>query len=151
MNKLLFFLFPLLLVLTGCPKDKEKDPEPAKPAAAVAGTYTLSAFRYSDSDGTTNLPTLPTTINGRTVSGTVVLTQVSGQDAKVSLKLTLKITGQQDAVIDIDEIGVEGSGPYTLKLDGQSVGSVDGNTCTFSVSETDQQGQHVELSFTGRK
>lgn len=150
MKKLLFLLVALLVGLTSACK-KDKDPEPVKPAVAVAGTYTLSAFRFATPDGNINLPTLPTTVNGRAVSGTVVFEQVSGQDAKANMTVTLKVSGQQDIAIDPIEVAIEGTGPYTLKLDGQAAGKVEGNTATFNFSETTPQGQRVELSFTGRK
>lgn len=150
MKTLLIFLFGLL-VLAGCKKDKAEDPKPKTPAETVAGLYAMTAFRYQDASDNVDLPTLPVTRNGVTASGTVEVTATAGVADKVALKLTFKVTGEQDFVIPIPELQVQAAGQgYTLGSGGTEVARVDGNTLEFRLAGTNQQGA-VEVSCTARK
>ncbi|QDK80383.1 hypothetical protein EXU85_17945 [Spirosoma sp. KCTC 42546] len=149
MKKLILFLC-ILLAFSACKKG-ENDIAPKKPADAVAGTYTLTSFRYASGSDAINLPKMPYTQSGQTISGTVQLTSTS--EETVSLTLTLKITGQQNSTIDIDNIEVrKTSEAYGLYLDGELVADADGNNIIFNVSETDAQtGESLELKFNATK
>lgn len=149
MKNLLFLLFALLTL--GACKKSGNEPKPQKPAEAVAGTYTLTSFRYVSGDDEINLPRLPYTQNGQTVTGTVRLDPVS--DDHVTLSLTLKITGQQDANIDIDQVEVQKtSEAYGLYVDGERVADADGDDLIFNISETDPQtNESLALSFVANK
>ena len=126
MRNLLVFLFGLL-VLAGCKKDKE-EVKPKTPAEAVVGQYTLSAY----SNGSQTVA-LPYTNNGKTLSGTVNVAPVSGQEAQVNITLTVKITGQADQAETASGVLVQpaGTGGYTLTYGGQPLGTADGTTLTL--------------------
>ena len=124
MKKLLFFLFGLL-VLASC--KKKDDAQPQTPAQVVAGQYNLTT--YSDGKQTVNLPF---TANGQTLSGTVLLAAVAGQDAKVDITITVKVTGQTDQ--SQTETGVlvqAASSGYNLVSGTQQIGTADGTNLTL--------------------
>lgn len=149
MKKLILF-FCILLAFSACKKG-ENDIAPKKPADAVAGTYTLTSFRYASGSDAINLPKMPYTQSGQTISGTVKLTPTS--EETISVTLTLKVTGQQNSTIDIDNIDVKKtSEAYGLYLDGELVADADGDNIIFNVSETDAQtGEVLELKFNATK
>lgn len=147
MKKLLILLV-LLVSFSAC--KKEKDVEPETLSARVAGTYELKSFRYKDKDNNVNIDKMPATQNGRTASGTVVLRE-NGDD-QVDMKLTLKVTGNDDASIDIDGMEVQEAGKALgLFIDGTRVADADGSSIIFNISETDQSGQRVEFAFTAQR
>ncbi|GAB3319106.1 hypothetical protein GCM10027299_11340 [Larkinella ripae] len=149
MKTLVLFLFALLVF--GACKKTENDPQPQNPADVVAGTYTLSSFRYESGSDQINLPTMPYTQNGQTISGTVKLSPNS--EDNVTLTLTLKATGQQDATIDINQVEVrKTSEAYGLYVDGELVADADGDNIIFNLSETDPQTKEsLALVFIAKK
>ncbi|GAB2569098.1 carbohydrate-binding protein [Spirosoma areae] len=149
MKTLILFLL-VLVSFTACKKG-ENDVNPQKAAEAVAGTYTLTSFRYASGSDVINLPKMPYTQGGQTVSGTVKLSPTSEEN--VTLTLTLKVTGEQDQSIDIDNVEVKKtSEAYGLYVDNQLVADVDGNNIIFNLNETDPQTKEtLELKFTAKK
>lgn len=143
MKKLLILLF-VPLAFTACKKDS--DPTPQSPADAVTGRYALASFRYNDGTDELDLPKLPATANGITASGTVELTKATGENL-VNMRLTLKVTGEKDGTVDIEDIEVRASGKvYGLFIDGTRVADADGDNLIFNVSEGGQT-----LAFTATK
>lgn len=143
----------LLLLVTlafGACKKVENDVEPQGVAEAVAGKYTLNSFRYAAGSDVINLPKMPYTQNGQTISGTVELRPTSDND--VRLTLTLNVTGQQPESIDIDQVEVKQRGKvYGLYVDGDLVADADGKSLIFNLSETAQSGETLELKFVAAK
>lgn len=150
MKKLLLFLFALTVF--GACKKTENDVQPQSPAKAVAGTYTLTSFRYVSGSDEINLPKMPYTQSGQTISGTVKLSPGSDDD-HVSFSLVLKVTGEQDSNIDIDQVEVrKTSEAYGLYVDGDLVADADGDNIIFSLSETDPQTKEsLSLNFVAKK
>lgn len=144
-------LFVLVTLSFSACKKGENDVNPQKPAEAVGGMYKLTSFYYASGADELDLPKLPYTQSGQTISGTVNLIPTS--DDHLTLTLTLKATGENDSSIDIDNIDVQKtSEAYGLYLDGQLVADADGNTIIFNVSETDAQtGESVALKFNASK
>ncbi|WP_460943092.1 putative periplasmic lipoprotein [Spirosoma daeguense] len=149
MKKLILFLF-VTLTFAACKKEEDKI-EPQNAAEVVAGSYQLTSFRYVGGTDEIDLPKLPITQSGTTVSGTVVLDPTS--EDNVTLTLTLKATGQQDASIDISNVEVRKRGKvYGLYVDGQQVADADGDNIIFNLSETDaRSGETLELKFNAKK
>ncbi|MGM9511519.1 hypothetical protein ACS5NO_27530 [Larkinella sp. GY13] len=150
MKTLLLFLL-VTLTFTACKKD-DNEVAPAKPAEAVAGTYNLKSFYYVSGDDRINLPTLPYTQNGQTVSGTASLTPQTTDD-QVTLRLTLKITGSDDQSIELKNLTVQQNGSgYDLTAGNQTIASSDGKKMNLAISETDPTTKETsELKFTAEK
>ena len=148
MKKAILFLF-VVLAFNAC--KKEDDVKPKDPAQAVAGKYNLTSFRYASGSDVINLPKMPYTQNGSTISGTVELKPNSTDE--VTLTLTLNVTGQQPESIDIDQVEVKKtSEAYGLYVDNQLVADADGNNVIFNLSETDPNtGEKLELKFVANK
>lgn len=149
MKKLILFLF-ITLAFSACKKG-ENDVTPQKPANAVAGNYSLTSFYYNDGSTEIDPPKMPYTVNGQTLSGTVRLTPTS--ETNVTLTLTLKVTGQKDSSIDIDNVEVKKtSEAYGLYVDNELVADADGSNIIFNLNETDPQtGESLELKFNAKK
>ncbi|GAB3957620.1 hypothetical protein GCM10028805_50660 [Spirosoma harenae] len=149
MKKLLLFL--LVSVAFSACKKGENDINPRKPAQAVEGSYKLTSFYYAAGSDEIDLPRMPYTQGGQTISGTVRLTSTS--DDNVTLTLTLKVTGQKDSSIEIDNVEVQKSSEaYGLYVDGELVADADGNNIIFNLSETDvQSGETLALKFNASK
>ncbi|MVM30521.1 hypothetical protein GO755_10795 [Spirosoma sp. HMF4905] len=149
MKKLILFLC-VTLAFSACKKG-ENDIAPENPADAVAGTYTLTSFYYAAGSDEIDLPKMPYSQSGQTISGTVKLAATS-QD-HITLTLILKVTGQTDSSIDIDNIQVKKtSEAYGLYLDGELVADADGDNIIFNVSETDAQtNEPIALKFNAKK
>jgi hypothetical protein len=94
---------------------------------------------------------MPYTVNGQTLSGTVKLTPTSADN--VTLTLTLKVTGEQDSAIDIDNVEVKKRGNgYGLYVDDELVADADGDNIIFNLDETDAQtGESLQLKFNAQK
>lgn len=149
MKKLLLFL--LVSVAFGACKKSENDINPRKPAEAVEGIYKLTSFYYASGSDEIDLPRMPYTQSGQTISGTVRL--AASSDDYVTLMLTLKVTGQKDSSIDIDNVEVQKtSEAYGLYVDGELVADADGDNIIFNLSETDaQSGESLALKFNASK
>ena len=143
----------LLLLITlafGACKKVENDVEPESVADAVAGNYKMTSFWYAAGSDVINLPKMPYTQNGQTISGTVKLSP--NNDDEVTLTLTLNVTGQQPESIDIDRVEVQKRGKvYGLFVDGEQVADADGQRIIFNLSETAQSGEKLELKFGAEK
>lgn len=145
MKRRLYLLFAILL-LADCSQDKNADPEPTP--AAVAGRYTLTSLQRNGTE-VTNLPSLPSTQDGITVSGVVELTPVPGQNDRTQIALTLKAMGQDDIALPLDDIQLQRQDQgYELLTNGQVVGGVHGNTIT---GQNPQTNEILEFAFTGNK
>ncbi len=149
MKKLLLFLL-VLVSFTACKKG-ENEIDPKNPAEAVAGSYNLTSFRFVSGTDEVDLPKMPYTQNGQTISGTVVLAAKS--EETVTFTLTLKATGQKNQSIDIDNVEVKADGgAYGLYVDNQLVADADGDKIIFYLEEKDAQtNEKVELKFTASK
>ncbi|MFD2569917.1 hypothetical protein ACFSUS_04680 [Spirosoma soli] len=129
MKKGLLFVFAVL-VFAACKKDN--DPAPADLATAIAGNYALNSFFSVTEGDSINFPTLPTTIQGTTISGTISATKRTSNF--VDLLLTVKELG----TLPLDSVEVRQSGnTYELYLYDLSLGTVEGNTMNFNVSDID--------------
>ncbi|GAB3764186.1 hypothetical protein [Spirosoma pomorum] len=152
MKHLLLFVFAGL-VLAAC--SKKDDPTPSGPASTVAGNYTLSAFLLLDGADTLYLPQLPTTNQTQnvTVSGTLGITQVNNSTNFVDMLVTLKATGSSDATIPLDSVEVRQNGSsYDLYLRTLPLGTTDGKTVKFDVSQTDPQtGDRFRIAFNAQR
>ena len=129
MKNLLFLLFGVLFLVAGCKKD---DPTPKTPSQATVGVYNMSSIK----DGTSEF-SLPITLNGVTLSGTVTVAAISGQDAKVNLTLTIKQTGKPDETDTISSVELQtGSPGYNLVYQGNKIGTIDGTTLILTEDNT---------------
>ncbi|MPR32578.1 hypothetical protein [Salmonirosea aquatica] len=148
MKKLLVFLF-VATAFAACKKND--DVTPKNPADAVAGTYALTSFRFVQGTDDLNLPQLPFSQAGQTISGTLELSPTSTDE--VTLTVTLKITGEAPESFDIDGVEVrKSSEAYSLYVEGELVADADGQNVIFSYSETDPQTQETtSLSFVAKK
>ncbi|GAB3700576.1 hypothetical protein GCM10027592_27660 [Spirosoma flavus] len=148
--KTILLFFVVALTFTAC-KKSETDIEPENAADVVAGNYKLSSFRYAAGTDEIDLPKLPLTQSGKTISGTVSLDATS--EDNVTMTLTLKATGSQDASIDIDNVEVKKRGKvYGLYVDGEQVADADGDNIIFNLNEEDPStGETLELKFTAAK
>ncbi|GAB3491652.1 hypothetical protein GCM10027341_04910 [Spirosoma knui] len=148
MKKSILFVLTVL-AFAACKKDN--DPAPNDPATAVSGNYTIRSFLYIDGADTINLPTLPASSQGISVSGT--LTAARSTSNFVNLLLTLKQTGATDSTLPIDSVEVRQTGnSYGLYLDDTSLGTADGSTINFNVAETDPQtNEPFIIRFEARK
>ncbi|GAB4025470.1 hypothetical protein [Spirosoma gilvum] len=148
--KTLILFVGFVLIFSACKKG-DNDVNPRKPAEAVAGSYKLTSFYYAAGTDEIDLPKLPYSQGGQTISGTVRLTATD--DDHVTMTLTLKATGQQDASIDIDNVEVQKSSEaYGLYVDGELVADADGGSIIFNLSETDaQSGESLALKFNASK
>ena len=153
MNKLLLLLFAVLS-FTACKKNAIVDPQPTTSLAdKFAGTYALSSFRYTDTDSQVNvdLPTLPMTNNGNTVSGTVSL--VKKTDTTVDMRFLMKATGATDFKLDLPDLEVRKVGSeYGLFSDDTRIADVEGTIIIFNYSETDQQTKgKTEMAYIAKR
>ncbi|MBO0940029.1 hypothetical protein J2I47_26020 [Fibrella sp. HMF5335] len=133
MNRILIILI-MLLPVVAC--KKTTDVAPQKPAAAVAGNYTLSSFTLQQPSSQTDIQIdrMPVTKNGVTVSGTVVATQ-GPKDGFVNLKVTLKVGTQQES-LDLTDIEVkQASGAYGLYYGSERVGDATGSNIIFNLND----------------
>lgn len=145
-----YLLFLLVTLTFGACKKGENDVEPQTAAQAVAGQYELTSFRYAAGSDVVNLPKMPYTQNGQTVTGTVELNPTSDQN--VTLTLTLNVTGQKPQSIDIDQVDVKQNGKaYGLYVDNELVADADGENIIFNLEETAQSGEKLELKFVAKK
>lgn len=146
MKKAILFVFAVL-AFAACKKDN--DPTPADPATAVSGNYTLSSF-YSITEGDTlNFPTLPASYQGVAVSGTLSATKSTSNF--VNMVLTLSATGSTIGTLPLDSVEVRQTGTtYDLYLGGTSLGTADGNTINFDVSDNDPQDPFI-IRFKAQK
>ena len=137
MKRLLIILIALL-PMVAC--KKTTDVAPQKPAAAVAGNYTLSSFTLQQPSNQTDihLDRLPISQNGSTASGTVVATQGT-KEGFVNLKVTLKIDAKQ-GTFDLTDIEVrQSSGAYGLYYDNERVGDATGTNIIFNLNDGDDR------------
>ena len=151
MKTILMFLF-IAVAFTACKKETDVTP---KPTAALAdkfvGSYKLSSFRYTDSQTNLDLPTLPLTNNGQTVSGTVKVTKLT--DTTVKMYLLLKITGADDYSQDFDDLTIKQSGTeYGLFFGTARIADVEGTTVIFNYSETDPTTKEtIAMAFVAKR
>lgn len=154
MKTLLLLLFTVVS-FTACKKNAATvDPQPATSLAdKFVGTYTLSSFRYTDTDSQVNvdLPTLPMTTNGKTVSGTVNLMKKT--DTTVDVKFLMKGTGVNDFKLDIPDLEVRKVGSaYGLFSDDTRIADVEGTVIIFSLVETDKQTKgRTEMVYIAKR
>ncbi|WP_373513637.1 hypothetical protein [Persicitalea sp.] len=127
MKKLIVFLF-VVSAFTAC---KTKDPVPKTPAEAVAGTYNLTSFKFGSGADVLDIPKMPFTQAGKTISGTIDLTKVA--DDMVDMEITLKFTGDQPETLDLEGLEVRKKGEaYGLYVDGELVADADGQNIIFN-------------------
>lgn len=152
MKKLLLLLFAVIS-FTACKKSNEIDPQPKALADKFAGTYTLSSFRYIDTEENVNLdmPTLPLTDNGNTASGTVSL--VKKTDKTVDMIFLLKITGADDFKQTIEDLEIRQVGSeYGLFYEGKRIADVEGTIVIFNYSDTDPDTKaRQEMTFIAKR
>ena len=151
MKKLLLFLL-LTVAFTACKRGTDVAPQPTTSLAdKFSGSYKLSSFRYTDSQTNLDLPTLPTTSNGKSVSGTVTLTKVS--DTKVNMKLVLKTTGFDDYIQDFGDLEIKQEGSeYGLFSGTSRIADAEGTTVIFNYSETDQTtNETTAMAFVAKR
>lgn len=143
----LLVLIPL--AFAACKKNNDVAPDPA---ATVSGTYTLTSFLYRESSDSINLPTLPYTAQGGTISGTVAVVKNKTPNF-INMTLTLKATGQTDSTLPLDSVEVRSNGStYGLYYGTTSLGTADGNNLNINVTEVDPQTKDVlKLAFTAKK
>ena len=137
MNRILIILLVLLSVVA-C--KKTTDVAPQKPAAAVAGNYTLSSFTLKEPSSQTDIQVdrMPVTKDGTTMSGTVVATQAT-KEVFVNLKVTLKVNTQQQS-FDLTDIEVrQTSGAYGLYYSNERVGDATGSNIIFNLRDGDDK------------
>ncbi|AKD57911.1 hypothetical protein [Spirosoma radiotolerans] len=151
MKKLLLFLF-VAVAFTACKKGSEVAPQPNTVLAdKFVGSYKLTSFRYTDSQTDLDLPTLPTTSNGKMVSGTVTLTKIS--DTKVNMKLLLKTSGLDDYAQDFGDLDIKQEGSeYGLFSGTTRIADAEGSTVIFNYSETDQStNETMAMAFVAKR
>jgi hypothetical protein len=136
--KHLFLCLFVLLTTISC--QKKDDPAPAAP---LPGTYTIN--RMIDSRQSLDL-TLPTTISGQAVAGTIVVTQPSSERIAFDLKLT--IAGIAFSELTAEATIRKGSGnTYTiLSAANAPVGTIDGTMFNLDATENGRR-----LVITARK
>ncbi|WP_119665954.1 hypothetical protein [Fibrisoma montanum] len=139
-NFLLLLLFAV--AFTACKKDS--DPEPQQ----VAGNYEVTRLAF-DTDGTADDfdLTLPITQGSNSISGSLVATNVSGKPNAVTMRLTLRVTGQQPDETDLGEIELRQTGnTFELYQDNVKLGTADGRNINIDVAE-----QGTRLIIVARK
>lgn len=150
--KKLFLLLFVAMTFAACEKDADVNP---KPTAALSdkfvGSYKLSSLRYTDAQTNLDLPTLPLTNNGKTISGTVTLTKVT--DTKATMNILLKTTGVDDYEQVIKELDVRQVGSeYGLFLGTARIADVDGSVIIFNYSETDPSTKEtIAMAFVAKR
>ena len=136
MRNLLFLLF-FTLAFTACKKDS--DPEPQQ----VAGNYEVTRLALSDGTPDSFELNLPITQGSNSISGSLVATNVSGKPNAVTMRLTLRVTGQQPDETDLGEIELRQTGnTFELYQDNVKLGTADGRNINIDVSE---QGTRLEI------
>ncbi|GHB76269.1 hypothetical protein [Persicitalea jodogahamensis] len=147
MKKLIVLLF-VVSAFTSC---KTKDPEPRTAAEAVSGTYDLTSFKFGSGADILDIPKMPFTQSGKTISGTIGLIRVA--DDTVDMKITLEFTGEQPESFDLDGLEVrKKSEGYGLYIDGELVADADGQNIIFDYSEIDADtGATIVLRFIAEK
>ncbi len=137
MKKILLF-FGILLAVGAC-KKSNSDPAP-DPAAAVAGTYSVSKYAY-DSTGTTSdySYNLPYTVGTQTLAIVLTVKNTSTNTATVKtvdISGTTKITGQPDDSGDlVKNVEVRQSGSsYEFFQNSTSIGTADGTNLTLKLT-----------------
>ncbi|MEZ0609948.1 hypothetical protein ACAW74_15635 [Fibrella sp. WM1] len=152
MKKLLLVFFALIS-FTACKKDKEITPKPTALADKFVGTYKLNSFRFIDTQSQINLdlPTLPLTKDGQTISGTVAL--VKKTDTTVDMNFKLKSSDTEDFAFDIADLEVRQVGSeYGLFVDGLRVADVEGSVVIFNFSETDPTTKaRYEMAYVAKR
>lgn len=137
MKQLLLFLIGLLL-FSSC--KKEAEPEPVA-SARVAGTYVVSRVAYTGPTAANNYDiTLPRSVSGITQSGTLVADKFNSRDDAVTVKVTIKTTGQQDAVIDLEDFELKANGSaYDVIYNTVKYGTADGTNINIDYTEANQR------------
>ncbi|MBO0953059.1 membrane lipoprotein lipid attachment site-containing protein [Fibrella forsythiae] len=149
MKKMVLFLV-FVLTLTACKKETDIKPTPAL-ADKFAGSYQLNSFRFTGGGTELDLPTLPVSGNGQSVSGAVTLVKVAG--AKLALELVIKATGANDYKLQLENLEVKQIGAeYGLFSNNQRIADVDGTALIFNVSETDPTTKEtIAVAFVARR
>ena len=137
MKQLLLFLIGLVL-FASC--KKEAEPEPVA-SARVAGTYVISRFAYTGPVAANNFNiTLPQSASGVTISGILVADKFNNRDDAVTVKITLKATGQQDSVTDLEDFELKANGSaYDVIYNTVKHGSADGTNINIDYAEANQR------------
>ncbi|MBO0952525.1 lipoprotein [Fibrella forsythiae] len=149
MKKMILFLV-FVLTLTACKKETDIKPIPAL-ADKFAGSYQLNSFRFTDGQTELDLPTLPVSGNGQSVSGTVTLVKVAG--ATLNLELVIKATGVQDYRERIENVEVKQVGSeYGLFSGTLRIADVDGAMLIFNVAQTDPTtSKTITMAFVAKR
>lgn len=150
MKRLLLLLFALVS-FTACKKSGGIDPQPKSLADKFAGTYTLTSFRYLENNDGVNLPELPLSEGGKSISGTVTLAKKS--DTKLDLKLLMKATGNEDITMNVNDLEARQVGSeYGLFANDVRVADVEGTFIIFNYSNNDPQtGVRTEIAFNAKR
>lgn len=138
MKQLLLFLVGLVL-FASC--KKEAEPEPVA-SAKVSGTYVVSRYAYTTTPMASNNfnITLPQSASGVTISGILVADKFNNRDDAVTVKVTLKITGQQDFVTDLQDFDLKANGStYDIMYNMVKYGSADGTNINIDFTEGNQR------------
>lgn len=144
----LFLVF--VLTLTACKKETDVNPT-ATLADKFVGSYQLNSFRFTDGQTELDLPTLPVSSNGQSVSGTVRLVKAAG--AKLSLELVIKATGVEDYKELIENVEVKQVGSeYGLFSGTLRIADVDGTMLIFNVAQTDPAtNKTIAMAFVAKR
>lgn len=122
----------LLLSVAACLPKRNSDPEPD-----LAGSYQMSRFidRSAGIDAR-----LPGVVNGRNVSGVVVVTRPG--DTRINWQIELTVDGQRTKLQSVPSDIRKASGrDYDVLEDGIRVGSINGTD--FSIDITDNNNRQA--------
>ncbi len=120
---------------------KEAEPEPVA-SARVAGTYVVSRIAYTTNPVATNNYdiTLPRSVSGVSQSGTLAADKFNSRDDAVTVKITIKTTGQQDAIIDLEDFELKANGnTYDVIYNTVKYGTADGTNINIDYTEANQR------------